>query len=153
MQQYDEIINCPKSGGDLCYKIEVSPTITNYFSMSCGFWTNSLMKAGEQFFEEQMSVLPEIYKDIAWIDTETELVWLPNTINLPDKGMVFAEGVDSENWSWSAVKARKLDEPEKDKEGNEITHKPDMQTIKRFHERDYMDALSYIGVLPGGDED
>ena len=45
--QYDEIIDCPKSGGDLCYKVEVTPEITNYFSMSCGFWTNSLMKKGE----------------------------------------------------------------------------------------------------------
>tara|TARA_Y100001938_G_C8021488_1_gene395580 strand:+ start:226 stop:687 length:462 start_codon:yes stop_codon:yes gene_type:complete len=153
MQQYDEIIDCPKSGGDLCYKVEVTPEITNYFSMSCGFWTNSLMKKGEAFFEEQMSVLPEIYKDLAWIDKETELVWLPNTINLPDKGMVFAEGVDAENWSWSAVKAEELDEPEEDKQGNKITHKPNMKTIKRFHERDYMDALSYIGILPGGDED
>tara|TARA_Y100000004_G_C8928942_1_gene418977 strand:+ start:545 stop:1006 length:462 start_codon:yes stop_codon:yes gene_type:complete len=153
MQQYDEIINCPKTGGDLCYKVEVTPEVTNYFSMSCGFWTNSLMKKGEEFFEQQMSVLPEIYKDLAWIDTETELVWLPNTINLPTQGMVFAEGVDAENWSWSAVKAVELDEPEEDKQGNKITHKPDMTTIKRFNERDYMDALSYIGILPGGDED
>ena len=151
--QHDSIINCPKSGGDLCYKIEVSKDITNYYSMSCGFWTNSLMKKGEEFFEQQMSVLPEIYKDLAWIDTETELVWLPNTINLPTQGMVFAEGVDAENWSWSAVKAVELDEPEEDKQGNKITHKPDMTTIKRFNERDYMDALSYIGILPGGDED
>ena len=113
----------------------------------------SLMKKGEEFFEQQMSVLPEIYKDLAWIDVETELVWLPNTINLPTQGMVFAEGVDAENWSWSAVKAVELDEPEEDKQGNKITHKPDMTTIKRFNERDYMDALSYIGILPGGDED
>ena len=151
--QYDEIIDFPKSAGDLCYKVEVTPEITNYFSMSCGFWTNSLMKKGEKFFEEQMAVLPEIYKDLAWVDTQTELIWLPNTINLTDKGMVFAEGTDADNWSWSAVKARKLETPETDKQGNEITHKPDMKTIKRFHERDYMDALSYIGVLPGGDED
>ena len=28
------------------------------------------------------------------------------------------------------------------------THKMDMSTLKSFTERDYMDALSYIGVLP-----
>ena len=27
-------------------------------------------------------------------------------------------------------------------------YKPDMTTKTRFKERDYMDALSYIGVLP-----
>ena len=42
MAQHDEIIQCPKSGGDLCYKIEVSKDITQYMSLSCGFMTNTL---------------------------------------------------------------------------------------------------------------
>jgi hypothetical protein len=25
--QHEEIINCPKSGGDLCYKVQVAPEI------------------------------------------------------------------------------------------------------------------------------
>ena len=89
--QHDEIINCPKSGGDLCYKVEVSKDITNYYSMSCGFWTNSLMKKGSQFFNEQWELLPELYKDLAWEDSFTELIWLPNTINIKENGMVFAQ--------------------------------------------------------------
>ena len=76
--QHDEIINCPKSGGDLCYKIEVNKDITNYYSMSCGFWTNSLMKKGSQFFNEQWEILPELYKDLAWEDPNTELIWFPS---------------------------------------------------------------------------
>ena len=28
MNKHDEIIECPKSGGDLCYKIEVTKDIT-----------------------------------------------------------------------------------------------------------------------------
>ena len=32
MNKHDEIIECPKSGGDLCYKIEVTKDITNYMS-------------------------------------------------------------------------------------------------------------------------
>ena len=38
--------------------------------------------------------------------------------------------------------------PEKTKDGKKLEYKPDMQTMKLFEERDYMDALSYIGVLP-----
>ena len=145
MTQFDEIINCPKSGGDLCYKVEVNPEITNYFSLSCGFWTNSLMKSGSDFYNEQWSQLPELYKDIAWMDTETGLVWLPNTINIPDKGMVFAEGSSADTWRWAATKARELSEEEQEKYGT--THKADMSTIAHFEERQYIDALSYIGVL------
>ena len=145
--QYDGIINCPKSGGDLCYKIEINKDITNYLSISCGFWTNSLMKEGSEFYNEQTETLPELYKDLAWTDPETELIWMPNTINIPDKGMVFANGNSIDEWNWAAVKAVKLGEEEEAKvEGQ--THKMDMSTMKTFVERDYMEALSYIGVLP-----
>ncbi len=145
--QYDEIINCPKSGGDLCYKVEISKDITNYLSLSCGFWTNTLMKEGSEFYNEQLITLPELYKDLAWEDPDTKLIWIPNTINLPESGMVFANGASKDEWSWAGVKAVKLEEGDEAKvEGQ--THKMDMSTLKSFTERDYMDALSYIGVLP-----
>ena len=145
--QYDEIINCPKSGGDLCYKVEISKDITNFLSLSCGFWTNTLMKEGSEFYNEQLITVPELYKDLAWEDPETNLIWIPNTINLPESGMVFANGASKNEWSWAGVKAIKLEEGDEAKvEGQ--THKMDMSTLKSFTERDYMDALSYIGVLP-----
>ena len=145
--QYDTIIDCPKSGGDLCYKVEVNKEITNYLSLSCGYWTNTLMKEGSEFYEEQLITLPELYKDISWKDPETELIWIPNTINIPELGMVFANGASADEWSWAAVKAVKLEEGDEAKvEGQ--THKMDMTTMKTFVERDYMEALSYIGVLP-----
>ena len=144
---FDEIVNCPKSGGDLCYKTEVSPEVTNYYSISCGFWTNSLMKVGEEFYNQQMEVLPELYKDLSWLDVKTDLVWLPHSINDPEIGMVYASGTSAEDWKWAAVKARELNKEEQEK--FKTTHKTDMKTIAYFSERDYMDALSYIGVLPG----
>ena len=145
--QYDTIIDCPKSGGDLCYKVEVNKEITSFLSLSCGYWTNTLMKEGSEFYNEQLTTLPELYKDIAWEDPETKLIWIPNTINIPDKGMVFANGPNADEWSWAAVKAVELEEGDEAKvEGQ--THKMDMTTMKTFVERDYMEALSYIGVLP-----
>lgn len=143
--QYDEIIQCPKSGGDLCYRIEVSKEITNFYSLSCGYWSNTLMKPDSDFYKEQFELLPEIYKDLAWTDEETGLVWLPNSVNI-ETGMVFAEGTSKESWKWAAVKATELNK--EDQEKYKAKTKPDMTTIKRFNERDYMDALSYIGVLP-----
>ena len=144
--QYDEIIDCPKSGGDLAYKIQITPEVTNYFSLSCGYWTNSLMIPGNEFYEEQMMLLPELHKDIAWTDPKTNLVWIPNTINNPELGMVFADGTNKDEWSWAAVKAKEVIGEEK--EETKVTHKMDMSTKKNFHERDYIEALSYIGVLP-----
>ena len=152
--QHEEIINCPKSGGDLCYKMQVTPEVYNYMSLSCGFWTNSFMIEGHDFYMQQMETLPELYKDLAWVDPETKLVWLPNTINVPDKGMIFANGSNISSWGWAAVKAIEI--PEEDREKHPIPGKPgefmkykmDMKNMKMFEERDYIEALSHIEILP-----
>ncbi len=152
--QHEEIINCPKSGGDLCYKVQVAPEIYNYMSLSCGFWTNSFMTEDHEFYMQQMETLPELYKDLAWKDPKTGLVWLPNTINNPEEGMIFANGSDISNWKWAAVKAIKI--PKKEQKNHPIPGKPgefmkfkmDMKNMHLFEERDYIEALSYIGILP-----
>jgi hypothetical protein len=151
--QHEEIIQCPKSGGDLCYKTQVTSDITNYMSLSCGFWTNSLMKEGEEFFETQIETLPELYKDLAWKDPNTDLIWIPNTINEQELGMVFANGSNAQNWGWAAVKSILIPEEERKnhpipgKEGEFMKYKIDMPNMKMFHERDYIEALDYIGVF------
>jgi hypothetical protein len=152
--QHEEIINCPKSGGDLCYKVQVAPEIYNYMSLSCGFWTNSFMTEDHEFYMQQMETLPELYKDLAWKDPQTGLIWLPNTINNTEQGMIFANGQNVSNWKWAAVKAVKI--PKKEQKNHPIPGKPgefmkfkmDMKNMHLFEERDYIEALSYIGILP-----
>jgi len=123
-------------------------TIGNYYG---GL---SVMKEGEKFYEEQISLLPDLYKDLIWKDPETELMWIPSMINEPSKGMVFANGPSAQDWNWVAVKAVPVTEEEKAKypipgqKGKHYDFRMDMTTMKLFSERDYMDALSYIGVLP-----
>ena len=152
--QHEEIIDCPKSGGDLCYKAQVAPEIYNYMSLSCGFWTNSFMTEDHEFYKQQMETLPELYKDLAWKDEKTGLVWLPNTINEPQLGMVFANGANISEWGWAAVKAIEIPEEDRKnhpipgKKGEFMKYRMDMKNMKSFKERDYIDALSYIGVLP-----
>jgi hypothetical protein len=152
--QHEEIINCPKSGGDLCYKVQVAPEIYNYMSLSCGFWTNSFMTEDHEFYMQQMETLPELYKDLAWKDPQTGLIWLPNTINNSDQGMIFANGTNASNWKWAAVKAIEIPEEEREKHpipgkpGEFMKFKMDMKNMQLFEERDYIEALSYIGILP-----
>jgi len=134
----EKIIMCPKSGGDLCIETQLNPEVTTYMSLSCGFWSNSLMKEGEEFYEKQMLDLPELYKDLAWTDPETNLVWIPNTINLQEQGMVFAYGPNKDSWGWGAAKAIQEDGK----------WKMDLANMVVFPERDYIEALSFIGILP-----
>ena len=117
------------------------------------YYGSQLMKENETFYEEQISLLPELYKDLLYKDTD-ERIWMPTTINIPTQGMVFANGSSKTDWNWAAVKAVPVSEEEKSKypipgkKGKYYEYRMDMTTIQHFPERGFMDALSYIGVLP-----
>ena len=149
----DNLIICSHCGSDACYVQENAPEIKTYSCFGCGFTTNTLMKEGNEFYEQQLAVLPELYKDVMFKD-ETEMIWMPTTINLPQQGMVFYNGTSKENAKWSAVKAVKVTEEEKEKypikgkPGEFYEYRMDMSTIQSFEMKEFMEALSFIEVLP-----
>jgi hypothetical protein len=149
----DNLINCSRCGSDACFVEEVNQNIKIYLCYGCGFQSSSLMKIGESFYEEQVNILPELYKDLMVEDNDGK-IWMPTTINLPQQGMVFANGPSSRDWAWAAVKAVPVLEEEKEKypipgkKGKYYSMRMDMSTLKNYPERDFMEALSYVGVLP-----
>ena len=150
----DNLIICDRCGGDACYVQEVNQDIKNYQCYGCGFITNTLMKKDSQFFEEQIELLPNLYKELMGEDEEGK-VWMPTTINLPSQGMVFANGASSLNWKWAAVKSVPVKEEEKEKypipgrKGEYYEQRMDMDTLKEFDEKDFVEALDYIGIFNG----
>ena len=148
----DKMVICDRCGSDACYVQEVNEEIKNYQCYGCGFITNSLLKQGSQFFEEQMELLPNLYKELMGEDDNGK-IWMPSTINLPEKGMIFANGVNVESWQWGAVKAVEVKDDEKEKypiphkKGEYYKHRMDMETLQEFDEKDYIEALDYIGIF------
>lgn len=141
MSKFDDLVTCKRCGSDACYKQEVSEEITNYQCMGCGFQTNTLMTEDNKFYQEQIEVLPELYKDILHKD-EDGIIWMPSTTNISDKGLVFVTGTSAEDWQWAGVKIAIVDDKPK----------MDMKTMQKFSEKDYMEALDYIGVFEKKDE-
>ena len=84
----DNLIKCDRCSSDACYVQEVNETVKNYSCYGCGFITNSLLVKDTQFFEEQMELLPNLYKELMGED-ENGKIWMPSTVNIPEKGMVF----------------------------------------------------------------
>ena len=149
----DNLIICACCGSDACYVDEVNQDIKTYFCYGCGFQTNSLMKDGDVFYERQLEILPELYKDLLNKDDDGH-IWMPSTVNIPTQGMIFANGPSLSDWGWAAVKAVPVLEEEKEKypilgkEGQYYEWRMDMTTLQMFPERDFIEALSYIGALP-----
>jgi hypothetical protein len=146
----DNLTTCDRCGSDACYVQEVNQDVKLHFCYGCGFQANTAMKRDSEFLQQQMEVLPELYKELLGED-ENGTIWMPSVVNLPDKGMVFADGPNGQQWQWAAVKATLMSKEEKTKfkkKGKEYDYKMDMTTLKHFSEREFIEALTYIGVLP-----
>jgi hypothetical protein len=125
----ESLIICPRCGSNACSEVS-SEKLTVWSCFGCGFTSNSTMVEKNKKITE--SIMPELYKGLAYRD-KNGYCWYPNSVILEDKSMVFAEGTTTVDWKWSAVQS---------KDG-----KTDMTTKKEFVERDFMEALDYIGYF------
>ncbi len=147
----DSLEICPLCGSDACYVTQLNATAKNYFCFGCGFTTNDLMIEGEFDFEQYEETLPELYKDIKQTD-DSNRVWYPITINIEDKGTVFAKGTSVENWQWAGIKVKEVSKEEQEKfkipgTDKAYKYKTDMTTLKEFSQKDFMEALDYINFF------
>jgi hypothetical protein len=125
----EKLIDCPRCGSNACSEMS-NGKVTIWVCMGCGFTSNTTIT--DDNVEQMESTLPELYKALKHKD-ESGKYWYPNSVILENKAMVFAEGKTTEDWQWSAVQS---------KDG-----KADMTTKQEFPEREFMDALEYIGYF------
>ena len=125
----ESLIICPRCGSNACHEAS-NEKFTMWSCFGCGFTSNSTMT--DEHAPTAEETLPELYKALKFKD-EKGYHWYPIALTFDDKSMVFAEGTSTEDWKWSAVKS---------KDG-----KADMTTKSEFEERDFMEALDYVGYF------
>ena len=125
----EQLIDCPRCGGNACHEAS-NEKFTVWSCFGCGFTANSTTT--ENNLKTIEEVMPQLYIDLKFKD-DKGYNWYPSTVILEDKSMVFADGKTTEDWKWAGVLS---------KDG-----KADMSTVKYFEEKDFMEALDYIGFF------
>ena len=147
MVDKDQLVEGP-FGSNACYEQSFEldgQEIKTWLCFGSGFTTSTLMTKGSEVVNNALATSPELYKDLMHEDKNGR-VWLPATITLPAKGMVFIDGTSKKDWKWAAVNAIPLQEGDK-KVAEDQTHKMDMKNVKHFKQNDFMDALEMIGFF------
>lgn len=140
----DKLIICPHCGSNVCYEHEHHKTLI-WSCMGCGFTTNELMIEGSELVKETEEVMPELYKDIKFVD-DNKLVWYPTIINIQEKGTVFVNGTNKDTWGWAGIKSVETTDEEKEKFKG-ATHKSDPKSLKTFTKDQFDEACHYIGLI------
>lgn len=131
LEQFDELKKCTRCDSDACYSREVGKNKRFEYCYGCGF-THSFIYSNKKFFNEQLDVLPEIYKILADED-ENGKIWIPS-FTKTEKGLVYANGIDREDWCWELAFIE--------------DDKINMKGIQKFNkDKGFMDALDALGVF------
>jgi len=141
----DKLTECKRCKGNACYEQQVNEDTTTWLCLGCGFTTSTLMDKDGSLTANTLETSPELYKDLMFID-DLNRAWFPATVTLPAKGMVFIDGTSKSDWRWAAVRAIEISEEDrkiKQFPSNQ-THRMDMQKVKHFNKKDFMDALEVI---------
>lgn len=139
----DKLVTCRRCEGNACYEQIISEDVTTWLCMGCGFTTSTLLTEDSSVHNSAKQSSPELYNDLAFKDDEG-YIWYPATITVPEKGMVFIDGTSSNDWQWSAVKAIRIQDSERDKFPEGQDFRMDMQNVSHFNKKDFMDALEAI---------
>lgn len=146
----DKLTICTRCGSNACYENKINPAVKTYQCFGCGYISNSLMRKGSKLLAEQMTILPDLYKELMGED-EKGLIWMPSYVNKPSMGMIFMNGARASEAKWAAVKAIKLTEENKEghalKDGTYPEYFMDMKNMKLFEEKDYMEALDFVNFF------
>ena len=140
----DKLVICSHCNSDACYQHK-HQGILIWSCMGCGFTTNELMVEGSELVKETEEVMPELYKDLRFVDDKNQ-VWYPTVINIQDKGTVFVNGTTVDDWGWAGIKAVETTDEEKEKFKG-ATHKSDPKTLKTFDKKSFDEACAYIGLI------
>ena len=135
-------------GSNACYEQLIEDNgqeVKTWLCFGSGFTTSTLMTEGSKTLTDLMETAPELHKDLLHKDKEGR-IWLPATITLPAKGMVFLDGTNKEDWKWASVKSIPITEEDRKtkKFPKEQTHKMDMKNIIHYPQNDFMTALENI---------
>lgn len=146
----DKLVEGP-FGSNACYEQsfeQEGQEVKTWLCFGSGFTTSTLMTEGSKTVADLLETSPELYKALLHTD-KNKRVWAPATISLPEKGMVFIDGVNKDEWNWAAVKAIPITKEDRKKKNfpKEQTHKMDMQNAEKYGKKDFMDALEYIGFF------
>lgn len=144
----DKLTVCGHCGRNACYEQHVSPEVTTWLCLNCGFTTTTALKEGSPVVEEVIQKSPSLYRDLMHT-SEDGHIWVPANVTVPNLGMVFLDGSTAENWQWVGVKAIPLTKEER--RGNRYpkkqTHKMDTKNMKGFGKDGFLQAFEYAGFL------
>lgn len=141
----DNLVKCPHCEAEMCYEYH-NPHFIQWMCFNCGYGSTSHMVKDSDFVKSSKEVLPELIKDLEFTD-ENDFVWYPSTINVPEKGILFPNGNNKDNWMWAVAPLTLIKKEEKSRFPKKQTHKVDLNNMQYFPREEFARAVTTLNEL------
>jgi hypothetical protein len=141
----DNLVKCPHCEAEMCYEYH-NPQYIQWMCFNCGYGSTSHMVKDSDFVKSSKEVLPELIKDLEFTD-ENDFVWYPSTINIPEKGILFPNGSNKDNWMWAVAPLTLITKKEKSRFPKKQTHKVDLSNMQYFPKEEFARAVTTLNEL------
>jgi len=141
----DNLVKCPHCEAEMCYEYH-NPQYIQWMCFNCGYGSTSHMVKDSDFVKSSKEVLPELIKDLEFTD-ENDFVWYPSTINIPEKGILFPNGSNKDNWMWAVAPLTLITKEEKSRFPKKQTHKVDLSNMQYFPREEFARAVTTLNEL------
>lgn len=141
----DNLVKCPHCEAEMCYEYH-NPQYIQWMCFNCGYGSTSHMVKDSDFVKSSKEVLPELIKDLEFTD-ENDFVWYPSTINIPEKGILFPNGSNKDNWMWAVAPLTLIKKEEKARFPKKQTHKVDLSNMQYFSKEEFAKAVTTLNAL------
>ena len=141
----DNLVKCPHCEAEMCYEYH-NPHYIQWMCFNCGYGSTSHMVKDSDFVKSSKEVLPELIKDLEFTD-ENDFVWYPSTINVPEKGILFPNGNNKDNWMWAVAPLTLIKKEEKSRFPKKQTHKVDLNNMQYFPREEFARAVTTLNEL------
>ena len=119
----------------------------SYMCFNCGYTTNSEYEWGSTALKNAQLGATQLMNEIAFLDEDRNLMWLPSILNMGPKGIIYPEGTKN-NWTYKYAKVRELSEEEQKEERYKgHTQILDVDNATDYGQYDFLEACKDMGII------
>ena len=94
---------------------------------------------------ENLKKSPKLVQDLQFKDLKRNIVWFPAVINMGEKGLIFPEGTNEENYVWKYAQVVDIPESEREKYDN-YDRRLDIENAESFGKNGFLEACKTMGI-------
>ena len=145
---------CPNCGSMRCFESYTEPnTEESYLCVQCGYMSHSKYLQDSDILNQQLDKSADIIGKLKLYDEDRKIVWLPSVLNMGDRGIIYPEGTDVNDWYWKYAGTKILEEDERkdypipNKEGEFYKAILDVKNAKTYDKLDFISACKDMGIV------